>query len=82
MNLHIIYIENTLNDFLDKFKELVIANSNLIVDANKEDLKHNKKQIRVKEFIEIIEKYRKKECILKDDERKIILAGSLINFYN
>lgn len=64
---------NSLNDFLDKLKELLVENSNLIMDANKTDIKHNKKQIKVKEFIEIIEKYRKKDCVLKDDERKIVI---------
>lgn len=64
---------NTLNDFIDKLKELIITNSSLIIDANKEDIKHNKKQIKIREFIDIVEKYRKKECILKDDERKIVI---------
>lgn len=64
---------NSLNDFLDKLKDLLVENSNLIMDANKTDIKHNKKQIKVKEFIEIIEKYRKKDCVLKDDERKIVI---------
>lgn len=65
--------ENTLNDFINKLKELIIENSNLIMDANKDDIKHNKKQIKVKELVEIVEKYRRKECILKDDERKIVI---------
>ena len=43
------------------------------MDANKDDIKHNKKQIKVKELVEIVEKYRRKECILKDDERKIVI---------
>lgn len=64
---------NSLNDFLDSLKELFIENSNLIMDANKVDIKHSKKQIKVKEFISIIEKYRKKDCVLKDDERKIVI---------
>lgn len=65
--------ENTLNDFINKLKELIKENSNLIMDANKDDIKHNKKQIKVKELVEIVEKYRRKECILKDDERKIVI---------
>ena len=65
--------ENTLNEFINKLKELIIENSNLIMDANKDDIKHNKKQIKVKELVEIVEKYRRKECILKDDERKIVI---------
>ena len=65
--------ENTLNDFINKLKELIKENGNLIMDANKDDIKHNKKQIKVKELVEIVEKYRRKECILKDDERKIVI---------
>lgn len=64
---------NSLNDFLDKLKKLLVENSNLIMDANKKDVKYNKKQIKIKEFVEIIEKYRKKDCVLKDDERKIVI---------
>lgn len=64
---------NSLNDFLDSLKKLFIENSNLIIDANKIDIKHNKKQIKIQEFISIIEKYRKKDCVLKDDERKIVM---------
>lgn len=64
---------NSLNDFLDCLNDLLIENSNLIIDANKVDIKHSKKQIKVKEFISIIEKYRKKDCVLKDDERKIVI---------
>ncbi len=64
---------NSLNDLLDCLKNLFVENSNLIMDANKIDIKHNKKQIKIKEFISIIEKYRKKDCELNDDERKIVI---------
>lgn len=64
---------SSLNDFLDKLKKLLVENSNLIMDANKKDIKYNKKQIKIREFIEIIEKYRTKDCVLKDDERKIVI---------
>ena len=36
-------------------------------------MKHNKKQIKVKELLEIIENYRNSECVLNDDERKIVI---------
>ena len=65
--------KSELNEYLDSLKDLLISNNNLIINANKEDIRHNKKQINVKDFLEIIEKYRKKECILKDDERRIVL---------
>ena len=35
--------QNSLNDFLDSLKNLFIENSNLIMDANKVDIKHSKK---------------------------------------
>lgn len=65
--------KNMLNNFLNSLRNSIIENSNLIISANKEDVKHNKKQIKIKEFIEIIESYRKSECILEDDERKIVI---------
>ena len=37
-----------LNEILDKLKETLIKNSSQILDANKEDVKHNKKQIKTK----------------------------------
>ncbi len=65
--------QKTLNSLLDNLRENIIKNSNLIMDANKIDVKHNKKQIKVKELIEIIEKYRKVDCVLNDDERRIVI---------
>ena len=65
--------QSSLNELLNTLKNSIIKNSNLIVDANKIDVKHNRKQIKVKELLDIIESYRKKECILKDDERKIVI---------
>jgi len=65
--------QNSLNSFLNNLKETIITNGNLLIDANKDDVKYNKKQIKIKEFIDIIELYRKKECFLKDDERKIVI---------
>lgn len=62
-----------LNEILNKLKETIITNSSLILDANKEDVKHNKKQVKIKELLEIVENYRNNECVLNDDERKIII---------
>ncbi len=62
-----------LNEILDKLKETLIKNSSQILDANKEDVKHNKKQIKIKELLEIVENYRNNECVLNDDERKIVI---------
>ena len=68
---------NSLNDFLDKLKNLVTTNANLILDATKEDIKkskfNNRKQVKVEELSNIIENYREDECILNDDERKILI---------
>ena len=49
--------KSELNEYLDSLKDLLISNNNLIINANKEDIRHNKKQINVKDFLEIIEKY-------------------------
>lgn len=62
-----------LNEILEILKKSIIANSNLIMKANKEDVKLNKKQIKIDDFINIIESYKEDECILNDDERKIII---------
>ena len=62
-----------LNEILDKLKETLIKNSSQILDANKEDVKHNKKQIKIKELLEIVQNYRNNECVLNDDERKIVI---------
>lgn len=62
-----------LNEILEILKKSIIANSNLIMKANKEDVKLNKKQIKIDDFINIIENYKEDECILNDDERKIII---------
>lgn len=62
-----------LNQILDDLKEAILANGNLIMSANKEDVKVNKKQVKLIEFINIIDSYRNDECILNDDERKIVI---------
>lgn len=65
--------KNELEEFLETLKERIITNSNFIIEANKVDLKYNKKQIKVKEFLEIIDKYRNNENSLKEDDRKIVI---------
>lgn len=62
-----------LNEILDVLKESILANSNLIMEANKEDVKINKRQVKIIDFINIVDSYRKNECILNDDERKIVI---------
>lgn len=64
---------SSLNELIDDLKKSLIENSNLIMDANKEDVKINKKQTKVKKLIEILDKYRDSECELNSDERKIII---------
>ena len=72
---------NLLNLILNDLKQSILANSNLILNANKEDVKVSKRQIKVMEFINIIDNYRNNECILNDDERKIIIyKGELMNY--
>lgn len=61
-----------LNLILDELKKALLANKNLILKANKEDTKLNKRQIKIEEMLKIIEIYRDSECELNDDERKII----------
>ena len=39
--------KSELNEYLDSLKDLLISNNNLIINANKEDIRHNKKQINV-----------------------------------
>lgn len=58
-----------INSFLDRLKELMQNNKELISEANKIDLLHNKKQIKLDEFENIIECYKKTE-ILPENERK------------
>lgn len=65
---------NVINSFLNKLKELIIKNKELINKANKIDLQHNKKQIRLKEFENIIESYRSAEVLPeKESKRKIVI---------
>lgn len=61
-----------LNLILDELKKALLTNKNLILKANKEDTKLNKRQIKIEEMLKIIEIYRDSECELNDDERKII----------
>lgn len=66
--------ENSVNVFFDRLKEVIINNKDLINDANREDLKHNKKQIKIKELIDIIERYKYTEFDdAKENESKIVI---------
>lgn len=65
---------NSVNVFLDRLKEVIINNKDLINDANREDLKHNKKQIKIKELIDIIERYKYTEFDdAKENESKLVI---------
>ena len=65
---------NRINSFLDKLKEIIRKNKELINDANKIDLSHNKKQIKLKEFENIIESYKNTEILTeKESKRKIVI---------
>lgn len=62
-----------LNDFLLDLKDFILKNSNLIMGCNREDVKSYRKQIKIKELLNIIDEYKDSECILAEDERKIII---------
>ena len=62
-----------LNEFLLDLKESINENSNFIMGCNREDVKSYKKQIKIKELLSIIETYKNSECLLSEDERKIII---------
>lgn len=64
---------NSLNELIDNLKKSLVEKSNFITDANKVDVKVNKKQIKIKKLIEIIDSYRETECVLNSDERKIVI---------
>lgn len=65
--------KNKLNNFLSDLKELIIENSKLIMDCNKEDVKVYKKKIKIEEFISIIDKYKNSECILESNENRLVI---------
>lgn len=66
--------QNNLNAFLDRLKEVIINNKELINELNKEDWKHNKKQIKIKELLDVVERYRYIDTsIQKENERKIVV---------
>lgn len=62
-----------LNDFLVDLKDVIIKNSTSIMGCNREDVKSYKKQIKIKEILNIIDKYKNSECMLEEDERKIVI---------
>lgn len=65
---------NIINAFLDRLKECIKNNKELINKANKIDLSHNKKQIKLKEFENIIESYKNTEVLPENEnKRKIVI---------
>lgn len=65
---------NIINSFLDKLKESIKKNKELINKANKIDLLYSKKQIQLQKFENIIENYRDATIFTeKDNKRKIVI---------
>ncbi len=62
-----------LKEILYELKKKIVEKKDLIVVANKEDIKINKKQIKIKELLTIIDHYENSECVMNSDERKIIV---------
>lgn len=62
-----------LKEILYELKKKIVEKKDLITVANKEDIKINKKQIKVKELLSIIDSYENSECVMNSDERKIIV---------
>lgn len=62
-----------LKEILFELKKQIVAKKDYIINANKEDIKVNKKQIKIKEFLKIIDSYENSECVMNSDERKIVI---------
>lgn len=62
-----------LKEILFELKKKIVAKKDYIINANKEDIKVNKKQIKIKEFLKIIDSYENSECVMNSDERKIVI---------
>lgn len=65
--------DSMLKNILDNLSKAIIENTHNIIEANKEDVKINRKQIKIMTFIDIIDSYRDNECILNGDERKMVI---------
>jgi hypothetical protein len=66
-----ILLSNT--NILDDLIQEVNSNKNYILAANKEDLKYHKKQIKIEEFINIINSYKEKDEQMDEFSRKIVV---------
>lgn len=64
---------NLLKEILFELKKKIVAKKDLIISANKEDIRINKKQIKIKELLKIIDSYEESECVMNSDERKIVV---------
>lgn len=62
-----------LKEILFELKKKIVAKKDYIINANKEDIKVNKKQIKIKELLKIIDSYENSECVMNSDERKIVI---------
>ena len=67
----LLYTENTrkINELLDDLNNTIIENSSLIKDANIEDINLNKKHIKVKDLLTIINNYRELRSKIEEEEK-------------
>lgn len=64
-----------LDILLEDLKASIIANGNLLMDANKEDVKISKKQIKIKKMLQIVDKYRDSDFLEKENSKVIVYKG-------
>lgn len=62
-----------LKEILFELKKKIVAKKDLIISANKTDVRLSKKQIKIKELLKIIDSYEDSECIMNSDERKMVI---------
>lgn len=62
-----------LKEILFELKKRIVEKKDLIMAANKEDIKISKKQIKIKEFLKIIESYENADYVINSDVRKMIV---------
>ena len=65
--------QDLLNNILDNIQKCIIENGNLITDANKEDVKISKKQIKIKKLLEIVEVYRTQKYTSNKKDRIVAI---------
>ena len=65
--------QDLLNKILENIEKSIIENGNLITEANKEDVKINKKQIKIKKLLEIVNSYKNKKSTNNSKNKKVII---------